>query len=58
VAIMVGVIEECFGQELNHGWGERLKEMIPSFGQSLIDDAELCNKVRADTAAVLHLQNV
>jgi malate dehydrogenase (quinone) len=32
--------------------------MIPSYGESLIKDAALCRRVRADTAAVLHLQNV
>ena len=37
------------------GWEAKLKEMIPSYGQSLIDDAELCKKVRAETATVLNL---
>jgi hypothetical protein len=32
--------------------------MIPSYGESLIEDAALSRRVRADTAAVLHLQNV
>lgn len=56
VAIMVHVIEKCFGDKLkNGGWEAKMKEMIPSYGQSLIDDAELCKKVRAETAAVLNL---
>jgi malate dehydrogenase (quinone) len=58
VAIMLGVLEQCFGQELKDGWRDRLKEMIPSYGKSLIEDAELCQRVRAETAEVLHLQNV
>ena len=36
----------------------RLKEIIPSYGVSLIDDADLLRRVRADTAAVLKVENV
>jgi hypothetical protein len=39
-------------------WLPKLKEMIPSYGESLIDDAALSRRIRADTAAVLHLENV
>ena len=39
------------------GWKAKLKGTIPSYGESLIDDAKLCSRVRAETAAVLHLQN-
>jgi malate dehydrogenase (quinone) len=57
--IMVRVLEMCFKDELTKGgWAAKLKEMIPSYGQSLIDDAELCRRVRADTASVLGLQTV
>jgi malate dehydrogenase (quinone) len=49
----------CFGKELaGGGWKAKLKAIIPSYGHSLIDDAALTRKVRADTAAVLGLQNV
>jgi malate dehydrogenase (quinone) len=58
VWIMVEVLKRCFEKELKGGWLGKLKEMIPSYGQSLIDDAGLCRKVRADTAAVLHLNNI
>lgn len=58
-SVMINVIEQCFPGKLKPvGWLPKLKEMIPSYGQSLIDDADLCQKVRADTAAVLHLRNV
>jgi hypothetical protein len=36
----------------------KLKQMIPSYGESLIDDAALCRRLRADTAAVLRPQNI
>ena len=59
VWIAIEVLERCFASELKvGGWSARLKGLIPSYGESLIDNAELCRRVRADTAAVLHLQNV
>lgn len=55
-AIMIHVIEKCFGDKLKEGsWMTKMKEMIPSYGRSLIDDAELCKAVRAETANVLNL---
>jgi malate dehydrogenase (quinone) len=58
-SIMIRVIEQCFAQQLNAGgWKSRLQEIIPSYGHSLIEDAALTRQVRADTAAVLGLQNV
>jgi malate dehydrogenase (quinone) len=59
VFIAIGVLEKAFKDELTaNRWLPKLKEMIPSYGESLIKDAALCRRVRADTAAVLHLQNV
>ena len=56
VQAMIDVIEKCFADRLeNDGWKEKLKAMIPSYGESLIDDAELLNKVRQDTLATLGL---
>jgi malate dehydrogenase (quinone) len=56
---MVHVLELCFAEKLKTGgWTAKLKEMIPSYGQSLIENAALCRQVRADTAAILHLSNV
>src|ERR1700722_4464878 len=58
-AIMIKVLELCFDKELGSGgWKSKLQQIIPSYGHSLIDDAELTRQVRADTAAVLGLQNV
>jgi malate dehydrogenase (quinone) len=58
-SIMIKVIELCFGNELNGGgWKAKLQQIIPSYGHSLIEDAALTRQVRADTAAVLGLQNV
>jgi peptide/nickel transport system permease protein len=36
-------------------WQSKLKQMIPSYGQSLAKDAELCRKTRKQTAEILGL---
>jgi malate dehydrogenase (quinone) len=59
VWIMVHVLERCFGDKLSSGaWLPKLKRMIPSYGQSLAENPALCRQVRADTAAVLHINDV
>jgi malate dehydrogenase (quinone) len=59
VAIMVQAIERCFAEKLKQGsWSAKLREMIPSYGQSLAENAALCQKVRAETAAVLQINNI
>jgi len=59
VWIMLHVIERCFRDRLTSGgWADGLKEMIPSYGQSLIDNPALTERLRADTAAVLNLDNI
>jgi malate dehydrogenase (quinone) len=55
---MIEVLDRCFAKQLADGWKGKLEQIIPSYGHSLIDDAELTRKVRADTAPVLGLQNV
>jgi malate dehydrogenase (quinone) len=57
--IMVQVIERCFAEQLKDGgWSVKLKEIIPSYGQSLAGNAALCRQVRAETAAVLNINNI
>src|SRR5262249_52789850 len=59
VAIMLEVIERCFTSKLDHGgWIDRLRKMIPSYGESLITNSDLCKRVRAETASVLNLVNL
>ncbi|MBV8750363.1 MAG: malate dehydrogenase (quinone) [Candidatus Eremiobacteraeota bacterium] len=54
VAIMLDVLARCFKDQLP-SWIPRLQELIPSYGRSIADDADLCRQVRTDTASVLHL---
>ena len=57
--IAISVLEKCFPNKLTlDGWLPRLKEIIPSYGVSLIKDADFCRRIRAETAAVLKIENV
>jgi len=59
VWIMLQVIERVFQEKLKTGgWSSKLKQMIPSYGQSLIENVALSQQVRAETAAVLNLHNI
>jgi malate dehydrogenase (quinone) len=59
VFIAISALEKCFSNELTAtAWLPKLKAIIPSYGISLIDDADFLQRVRADTATVLELQNV
>jgi malate dehydrogenase (quinone) len=53
-AMMLDVIARCFKPQLP-SWTPHLAEMVPSYGRSIADDAELCRKVRSDTAEALNL---
>lgn len=59
VSIMVQVLERCFGDQLaSGGWLPKLKAIIPTYGQSLIDNPALSQRVRAETASVLNINNI
>jgi malate dehydrogenase (quinone) len=59
VWIMLQIIEHNFPQELRtKRWEATVKEMIPSFGQSLIENAPLCQQLRAETAAILNINSI
>jgi malate dehydrogenase (quinone) len=59
VNIMVGVLEKCFKDRLTDAaWLPKLKEMIPSYGRSIADDADLCRQIRAETADALQIEQV
>jgi malate dehydrogenase (quinone) len=56
--IMIHVIERCFADKLlTGGWADKLKEIIPSYGESLVENTSLCQQVRAGTARVLNINN-
>lgn len=56
VQAMLTILERSFGEKLKTPeWQAKLKEMIPSYGESLIDNAELLKSVRQRTLSVLQL---
>jgi malate dehydrogenase (quinone) len=59
VWIMLQVIERSFAKRLKTGeWLPKLQEMIPSYGQSLIENPALCQRLRAETAEILKINNI
>lgn len=57
VAIMLDLLGRCFPQQLGTAaWQAKLRQMIPSYGQALGQDAALVAQVRAHTSAVLGLE--
>jgi malate dehydrogenase (quinone) len=56
VPIMIHLIERCFKSKAKTDeWQQKLKQMIPSYGQSLANDEALSEATRARTSAVLGL---
>ncbi|MDQ0229013.1 malate:quinone oxidoreductase [Metabacillus malikii] len=54
VHVMLEVIRKCFPENIDK-WEPKLKEMIPSYGLSLMDNPDLLNKVHLSSAEILGL---
>ena len=53
------VLQRCFASRLTENdWLPKLRRMIPTWGIDLRQDAEATRRTRAETAAVLKLENV
>ncbi|SHM41644.1 malate:quinone oxidoreductase [Flavobacterium xinjiangense] len=58
VSIMTDLVGKCFKNEIvNPEWQEKLKKMIPSYGQTLNDKPSLLEEIRKNTAEILKLNN-
>ncbi|RAU82728.1 malate:quinone oxidoreductase [Pontibacter arcticus] len=56
VSIMLDLLKRCFINKVDSvEWQTKLKQMIPSYGQSLGKDARLLEQVRSHTSQVLNL---
>jgi malate dehydrogenase (quinone) len=56
VAIVLELLARCFPQRLaTDVWQTKLRQMIPTFGQSLPNDPALCRRIRRETSEVLGL---
>lgn len=54
---MLDVLERCFADRLKSDeWQSRIRDMVPSYGRSLVDDEALLNDVRARTLSTLQLK--
>lgn len=56
VAIMLDLLQRCFPEQLHTAeWQMKLRDIIPSYGQSLTDNKELAMETRQRTSMVLGL---
>jgi malate dehydrogenase (quinone) len=54
VHVMLEVLEKCFPQHMNE-WEPKIKEMIPSYGVSLVENPELFQEIDTSNAETLGL---
>ncbi|EKN64373.1 malate:quinone oxidoreductase [Schinkia azotoformans LMG 9581] len=54
VHVMLQVLNKCFPQQMKE-WEPKIKEMIPSYGLSLMKNTELLDEIHASTAETLGL---
>jgi malate dehydrogenase (quinone) len=56
VSIMLDLLKRCFREKTESAeWQSKLKEMIPTYGKSISQDAELCKSTRKHTSKILGL---
>jgi malate dehydrogenase (quinone) len=56
VQAMLEVLQRCFPERIAaKGWQDKLKALIPSYGESLVEDADLLRRVRQRTLKTLGL---
>ncbi|MDF1997671.1 malate:quinone oxidoreductase [Peribacillus frigoritolerans] len=54
VHVMLEVINKCFPQRMKE-WEPKIKEMIPSYGESLMENTELLHEIQTSTSETLGL---
>ncbi len=54
VHVMFEVIKKCFPQHMEE-WEPKIKEMVPSYGMSLMENPELLDEMHTSTAQTLGL---
>ena len=53
---MIEVLERCFAEQMQTGgWKDRLKEMVPSYGENLKTDGALLERVRSEALGTLKI---
>ncbi|MGG1659222.1 malate:quinone oxidoreductase [Brevibacillus sp. NRS-1366] len=56
VSVMIEVMKKCFPQHVQ-AWEPKIKEMIPSYGVSLMENPELLDEIHTSTARTLGLKS-
>ena len=56
VQAMIGVLERCFAAQVNGEWQAKLKQLVPSYGESLIENVCLLKQLRQRTLTALKLK--
>ncbi|MEC0093701.1 malate:quinone oxidoreductase [Paenibacillus macquariensis] len=54
VSVMLEILNKCFPQHIKE-WEPKLKEMIPSYGLSMLENSELMQEIQTSTARTLGL---
>ena len=54
VSVMLEILNKCFPQNIKE-WEPKLKEMIPSYGLSMLENSELMHEIQTSTARTLGL---
>lgn len=56
VQAMIDVVERCFSQQMKTSdWQQKMKTIVPSYGESLVENAELLKQIRQRTLKTLNL---
>ncbi len=55
VQVMIEILTKCFPQHIK-AWEPKIKEMIPSYGVSLMENPELLEEIHTSTAEILELR--
>lgn len=55
VSIMLEIMEKCFPEHIKE-WEPKIKEMIPSYGVSLVENPDLVQEIQTATAQALDLE--
>lgn len=59
VSIMLDLLNRCFPEKYaTQQWQDKLKEMIPCYGQHLSENAELAHELREYTSRVLQIESL
>ncbi len=59
VSIMIDVLKKSFPDHMESAdWKNKMKEMIPTYGESLVDNGKLLHKTRQRTTSILKLESI